>query len=66
MYDSVTFLPTKNFAVFDGGYFLPCCLQRAQVNQLFQLLNLVRKYGHGFYELSRMIMRKKNNEISKI
>ena len=29
----------------------------AQVNQLFQLLNLVQ-YGHGFYELSRMLMRK--------
>ena len=59
MYDSVTFLPTKHFAVFDGWYFHPYCLQRAQVNQLFQLLNLVRKYGHGFYELSRTIMRKK-------
>ena len=65
MYDSVTFLPTKNFAVFDGSYFLPYCLQRAQVNQLFQLLNLVRKYGHGFYELSRMIMRKKTMRSAK-
>ena len=28
-----------------------------QVNQLFQLLNLVRIYGHGFFELSRKLMR---------
>ena len=27
-----------------------------QVNQLFQLSNLVRTYDHGFYELSRMLM----------
>ena len=65
MYDSVTFLPTKNFAVFDGWYFLPYCLQRVQVNQLCQLLNLVRKYGHGVYELSRMIMRKKTMRSAK-
>ena len=39
--------------------------QIAQVNQLFQLLNLVQ-YGHGFYELNRMLMRKNvNNDASK-
>ena len=32
--------------------------QIAQLNQLFQLLHLVFVYGHGFYELSRMLMRK--------
>ena len=31
--------------------------QIAQVNQLFQLVNSVRMYGHNFYELSRMRMR---------
>ena len=44
-------------------------LQRAkiaQVNQLFQLLHLVHIYGYGFYELSRMLMRKNvNNDASK-
>ena len=40
--------------------------QIAQINQLFQLLHLVRIYGHGFYELSRMLMRKiVNNDVSK-
>ena len=38
----------------------------AQLNQLFQLLHLVHIYGHGFYELSRMLMRKNvNNDVSK-
>ena len=34
--------------------------QTAQLNQLFQLLHLVHiyMYGHGFYELSRMLIRK--------
>ena len=31
--------------------------QITQVNQLFQLLNLVCTYGHGLYELSHMLMR---------
>ena len=40
--------------------------QIAQLNQPFQLLLLIYIYGHGFYELSRMIMRKKvNNDVSK-
>ena len=37
-----------------------------QVNQLFQRLNLVHIYGHGFYELSGMLMRKNvNNDVCK-
>ena len=38
-----------------------------QLNQLFQLLHLVLDiYGYGFYELSRMLMRKNvNNDVSK-
>ena len=40
--------------------------QIAQLNQLFQFLHLVHIYGHGFYELSRMVMRKNViNEVSK-
>jgi len=40
--------------------------QIAQLNQLFQLLHLVHIYGHGFYESSRMLMRKNvNNDVSK-
>ena len=34
------------------------------LNQLFQLLRLVYIYGHGFYELSRMLMRKNVNNIA--
>ena len=38
----------------------------APLNQLFQLLHLVRIYGHGFCELSRMLMRKNvNSDVSK-
>jgi len=40
--------------------------QNAQGNVLFQLLNLVAINGHGFYELSRMLMMKNvNNDVSK-
>ena len=40
--------------------------QIAQLNQLFQRFYLVHIYGHGFYELSLMIMRKNvNNDVSK-
>ena len=40
--------------------------QTAQLNQLFKLLHLVYIYGHGFFELSRMLGRKNvNNEVSK-
>ena len=41
-------------------------MQIAQLNQLFQALNLVRIYGHGFYDLSRVLMRKNvSNDVSK-
>ena len=40
--------------------------QIAPLNQLFQLLHLVHIYGHGFYELSGMLMRKNvNSDVSK-
>ena len=40
--------------------------QIAQLNQLVQFLYLVDIYGHGFYELSRMLMRKNvNNDVSQ-
>ena len=40
--------------------------QIAQLYQLFQLLHLIHIYSHGFYELSRMVMRKNvNNDVSK-
>ena len=40
--------------------------QIAQLYQLFRLLHLIHIYRHGFYELSRMLMRKKvNNDVSK-
>ena len=40
--------------------------QIAQLNQLFQRLHLVHIYGHGFCELSRMLLRKNvNNDVSK-
>ena len=40
--------------------------QLAEVNQLTQLLSLVCMYGHGFYALSRTLMRKNvNNKVSK-
>ena len=38
----------------------------AQLNQLFQLLHLVHIYGHDFYELRRMLIRKNvNNDVNK-
>ena len=40
--------------------------QIAKVNQFFPVLNLVHIYGHGFYELSCMLMRNNvNNDVSK-
>ena len=40
--------------------------QIAQLNQLVQFLHLVDIYGRGFYELSRMLMRKNvNNDVSQ-
>ena len=72
VYGSLNFLLHSNFAVFDGWYFLQCCLQRAeiaqfaQVNQVFQFLHLVYIYGHRFYEFDRILIRKNvNNDFSK-
>ena len=40
--------------------------QIAQLNQLFQLLHLAHIYGHGFYEVGRMLMSKNvNNDVIK-
>ena len=40
--------------------------QIAQLYQLFRLLHLIHIYGHDFYELSRMVMRKNvNSDVSK-
>ena len=40
--------------------------QIAQLYQLFRLLHLIHIYGHGFYELRRMPMKKNvNNDVSK-
>ena len=40
--------------------------QIAQIYQLFRLLYLIHIYGHGVYELSRMVMRKNvNSDVSK-
>ena len=40
--------------------------QISQLNKIFQLLHLVHIYGHGFYELSRMLMKKHvNNDVRK-
>ena len=54
----------------DISFSIPCrelkIAQLSLLNQLFQLLHLVRIYGHGFYGLSRMLMRKNvNNDVSK-
>ena len=38
--------------------------QIAQVNQVFQLLHKAHIYGQGFYEVSRMLMRKNVNNTS--
>ena len=72
MYGSLTFLPHSNFAVFVADISLNIArkelkiAQIAQLYQLFRLLHLIHIYSHGFYELSRMLMRKKvNNDVSK-
>ena len=72
MYGSLTFSPHSNFALFmaDISFNIACkelkIEQIFQLNRLFQLLHLVHIYGHSFYELSRMLMRKNvNNGVSK-
>ena len=40
--------------------------QIVQFNQFFRLLHLLQIYGHGFYELSRALMRKNvHNDVRK-
>ena len=64
MYELTNVLPPSNFTVFDCCYFLCCSLQRAaaaqtaQINQLFQFLNLICLYGYVFYGLTCMQMSK--------
>jgi len=58
------------FLIADISFNIACkelkIAQIAQLNQLFQLLHLVHIYGHGFYESSRVLMRKNvNNDVSK-
>ena len=68
-----TFLSPSNFAAmadisFNIAFKELKIAQIAQGNQLFQLLNYVSSYtGYGFYELSRMLMRKNvNDDFSKV
>ena len=69
----IDFFATQQFRSFCWLIFLSILLakklkivQTAQLNQLFQALNLVRIYGHGFYDLSRVLMRKNvSNDVSK-
>ena len=73
MYGSLTFCHTaiSQFLMADISFNIACkelkIAQIAQLNQLFQLLHLgLDIYGHGFYELSRMLMRKNvNDDVSK-
>ena len=52
-------------------YYVTACkelkiTQTAQINQLFQFLNLICAYGDTFYELTHMLMSiNANNDISK-
>ena len=52
----------SQFLMTDIAFNIACkelkIAQIAQLNQLFQLLHLVHIYCHGFYESSRMLMRK--------
>ena len=72
MYGSLTFCHTaiSQFLMADISFNIACkelkIEQIFQLYQLFQLLHLVHTYGHSFYELSRMLMRKNvNNGVSK-
>ena len=60
----------SQFLIADISFNIDCIelkiAQIAQLNQLFQRLHLVYIYGHGFYELSRMLVRKNvNNDLGK-
>ena len=60
----------SQFLMADISFNIACkelkIAQIAQLHQLFKLLLLVHICGHGFNELSRMLMRKTvNNDVSK-
>ena len=63
MYGSLTLIfrhtEISQFLMADTSFNISCkelrIAQIAQLNQLFQLFHLVHIYGHGFYELSRML-----------
>ena len=60
----------SQFLVADISFNIACkelkIVQIVQLNQLFSLEHLVHIYGHGFCELSRMLVRKNgNNDVSK-
>ena len=60
----------SQFLIADISFNIACkelkIAQIAQLNQLFQVLHLVHMCGHGFCELSRMLMRKNvNSDVSK-
>ena len=73
MCGSLPFLPPSNFAVFHGWYFLQYCLQKAENCTNFSTQSALSTfafssyiYGHGFYEVSRMLLIKNvNNDVSK-
>ena len=56
----------SQFLMADISFNIACIelktAQIAQFNQIFQLLHLVHLYGHGFYELSRLLMRKDEDD----
>ena len=63
------FLPHSNFAVLFISFNMACkelkIAQIAQLYQLFQRLHLLHIYGHRFYELSRLLMTKnEDNDVS--
>ena len=71
MYELINVLLPSNFTVFDCYYFLCCSLQRAeaaqaaQINQLFQFLNLICIYSYIFYGLTCMLIDKYvNNDLT--
>ena len=69
----LTFLPPRsNFSVFDDCYFPLLLLAKtknrkiAQINQLFQLLNLIWANGCALHGLTRMLMSQNVNiDVSK-
>ena len=69
MYGSVTFLPPSKLLMADISFNTACkelnIAQIARLNQLFQPLHLAHRYGHGFYEVRRMLLSKnENNDVS--